>query len=248
MLAKQVEAGSCPKLENKIFDNLVDMMVAIKSGSQTSGNGNEKDRPAFTATLQSHLTLSKDNTIKYDRVILNQGRGYSPKTGIFTATKSGLYLISATVMSNGGIALGAYISKNGANLMNLKKEKDRPAFTATLARTLTLMKGITIKYDTVILNQGRGYSPKTGIFTATKTGLYLISATVMSKGGAYLDAYISKNGANLMNLYGPQIHGGTKTANPVLHLEKGDKVSVRSGGSFGVYGGTYSYFSAVYIA
>ncbi|XP_076086343.1 complement C1q subcomponent subunit B-like [Mytilus galloprovincialis] len=167
MLAKEVEAGSCPKLENKIFDNLVDMMVAIKSGSQTSGTGNEKDRPAFTATLTSHLTLSKDNTIKYDRVILNQGRGYSPKTGIFTATKTGLYLISATVMSNGGVALGAYISKNGANLMNL---------------------------------------------------------------------------------YGPGIHGGTETVSPVLNLEKGDKVSVRGSGSFKTYGNNYTYFSAVYIA
>ncbi|XP_052081930.1 complement C1q-like protein 3 [Mytilus californianus] len=167
MLAKEVESGSCPKLENKIFDNLVDMMVAIKSGSQISGTSNEKDRPAFTATLKSHLTLSKDATIKYDTVILNQGKGYSPKTGIFTATKAGLYLISATVMSSGGTALGASISKNGANLMNL---------------------------------------------------------------------------------YGPKIHGGTETANPVLDLEKGDQVSVRSHGSYTTYGNNHSYFSAVYIA
>ncbi|CAC5411204.1 unnamed protein product [Mytilus coruscus] len=167
MLAKEVEAGSCPKLENKIFDNLVDMMVAIKSGSQIYGTSNEKDRPAFTATLKSHLTLSKDNTIKF---------------------------------------------------------------------------------DSVILNKGGGYSPKTGIFTATKTGLYLISATVMSYFGNVLSVYISKNGVNLMNLYGPKIHGGTETANPVLNLEKGDKVSVRSKGSFRVYGDNYSYFSAVYIA
>ncbi|VDI59292.1 Hypothetical predicted protein [Mytilus galloprovincialis] len=166
MLAKEVESGSCPKLENKIFDNLVDMMVAINLISNT-GRRNEKDRPAFTATLKSHLTLSRGNTIKYDNVILNQGRGYSPKTGIFTATKSGLYLISATVMSNGGVALGAYISKNGANLMNL---------------------------------------------------------------------------------YGPGIHGGTQTVSPVLNLEKGDKVSVRGSGSFKTNGNNYSYFSAVYIA
>ncbi|VDI73280.1 Hypothetical predicted protein [Mytilus galloprovincialis] len=167
MLAKEAETGSCPKLENKIFDNLVDMMVAIKSGSQISGTSNEKDRPAFTATLKSQLTFSP---------------------------------------------------------------------------------GAPIKFDTVILNQGKGYSPKTGIFTAMKAGLYLISATVMSNGGAYLKAYISKNGVNLMNLYGPKIHGGTETANPVLHLEKGDKVSVKSSGSYRVYGDNYSYFSAVYIA
>ncbi|XP_063410912.1 complement C1q-like protein 3 [Mytilus trossulus] len=124
---------------------------------------------------------------------------------------------------------------------------ERPAFTAILKRTLTLSKGNTIKFDTVILNQGRGYSPRTGIFTATKTGIYQISATVMSKGGAALNVYISKNGVYLMSLYGPMINGGTQTANPVLHLEEGDTVSVRSHGSHIVYGGSYTYFSAVYI-
>ncbi|XP_063409963.1 EMILIN-2-like [Mytilus trossulus] len=189
MLAKEVESGSCPKLENKIFDNLVDMMVAIKSGSQIS-----------------------ENKI-VDKLV-----------DMMAAIKS------------------------GSQISGKKNEKDRPAFTATLARTLTLTKAYPIKYDRVILNQGRGYNPKTGIFTATKSGLYLISATVMSNGGGYLDAYISKNGANLMNLHGPQIHGGTETATPVLDLEKGDKVSVRSSGSYKTYGNNYSYFSAVYIA
>ncbi|XP_063410440.1 complement C1q subcomponent subunit B-like [Mytilus trossulus] len=189
ILAKEVESGSCPKLENKIFDNLVDMIFAIKSGSQISEN------------------KILDNLV-----------------AMMVAIKS------------------------GSQMSGRRNEKDRPAFTATLTATASLKKDNTIKFDTVILNQGGGYSPKTGIFTATQTGLYLISATVMSNGGAHLGAYISKNGANLMNLYGPQIHGGTETANPVLNLEKGGKISVRSSGLFSVYGGNYSYFSAVYFA
>ncbi|XP_063425517.1 collagen alpha-1(X) chain-like [Mytilus trossulus] len=170
VLHQEVDAGSCPKLEGKILDNLLDMMVAIKSGSSTPpklGGSSEKDRPAFTATLKSHLSLSN---------------------------------------------------------------------------------GVAVKFDTVLLNRGQGYSPKTGIFTATKTGLYQISATVMSNNGDSLHCCISKNGKNLMNIYGPKIHGGTETANPVLELEKGDQVSVKGVSSTKIYGEHFSYFSAVYIS
>ncbi|VDI22154.1 Hypothetical predicted protein [Mytilus galloprovincialis] len=170
VLHQEVEAGTCTKLEGKILDNLLDMMVAIKSGSLTPpslGGSSEKDRPAFTATLKSHLSLSN---------------------------------------------------------------------------------GVNVKFDTVLLNRGQGYSPKTGIFTATKTGLYQISATVMSNNGDYLHCYISKNGKNLMNLYGPKLHGATETANPVLELEKGDQVSVKGVSSTKICGKHYSYFSAVYIS
>ncbi|CAG2248892.1 unnamed protein product [Mytilus edulis] len=146
----EVKAGSCTTLERKIVDNLRNMMLPIKCGSQTLGVSDNKDRPAFTATLKSHLSLS-----------------------------------------------------NGA----------------------------AIKFDTVILNRGGGYNPKTGIFTAKKKGLYQISATIMSQGGGELICYIAKNGSNILYLYGPRLHGGSETANPVLELKKGDKVSVKSYGS-----------------
>lgn len=53
---------------------------------------------------------------------------------------------------------------------------------------------------------------------------------------------------NLMNLYGPKIHGATETANPVLELEKGDQVSVKGVSSTKINGDHFSYFSAVYIS
>ncbi|CAG2207620.1 C1QL [Mytilus edulis] len=164
---KGVEARSCTKLENKLFNNLLDMMVAIKSKCIISGGNIEQGGPAFTATLSHHFSLTKDAAIKFNSVLLNRGGGYNPNTGIFTATKTGLYQFSATIMSNGGIQVHSYINKNGRKLMNL---------------------------------------------------------------------------------YGPKIHGATETASPVLELNKGDKVSVNGYYSEVVYGRHYSYFSAVYIS
>ncbi|XP_076115809.1 cerebellin-3-like [Mytilus galloprovincialis] len=164
---KGVEARSCTNLENKMFNNLLDMMVAIKSKCRTSGGPTVQGGPAFTATLSYHFSLTKDAAIKFNSVLLNRGGGYNPNTGIFTATKKGLYKFSATIMSNDG---------------------------------------------------------------------------------KQVHSYISKNGRKLMNLYAPKIHGATDTASPVLELNKGDKVSVNGYYSEQVYGRHYSFFSAFYIS
>ncbi|XP_071141543.1 collagen alpha-1(VIII) chain-like [Mytilus edulis] len=138
--------------------------------------------------------------------------------------------------------------KCGSQTLGVSDNKDRPAFTATLKSHLSLANGAAIKFDTVILNRGGGYNPKTGIFTAKKKGLYQISATIMSQGGGELICYIAKNGSNILYLYGPRLHGGSETANPVLELKKGDNVSVKSYGSQQINGDYFSYFSAVYIS
>ncbi|XP_071136759.1 heavy metal-binding protein HIP-like [Mytilus edulis] len=159
--------GSRLRLENKIFDNLLDMIVAIKSGSTNQGGNN---RPAFTATLKTHpLTLSGNNVIA--------------------------------------------------------------------------------KFDNVILNGGNGYDPKTGKFTAPKSGLYQFSFTIMSNNGAALHMAVSINGKSIMRLYGSKIHGGTETANPVLELKEGDSVYLTHGTSTSqqMVGDNYSHVSGYYI-
>jgi hypothetical protein len=111
------------------------------------------------------------------------------------------------------------------------------------------MKAI-LKFDNVILNREGCYDPKTGIFTAPRTGLYQISVTIMSDSGKALGLYIAKNDLLLLRLYGAGIHGSTETANPVLELKSEDKVSVRndSSGSQRILGGKYSSFSGYYIS
>ena len=71
----------------------------------------------------------------------------------------------------------------------------------------------------------------------------------MSDSGKTLALFIAKNDARILNLYGPALHGSTETANPVLELKAGDKVSVRndSSGSQRIHGNHYTYFSSYYI-
>ena len=129
--------------------------------------------------------------------------------------------------------------------------KERPAFTATLTGRpiISGMKAI-LKFDNVILNREWCYDPKTGIFTAPRTGLYQISVTIMSDYGKQLALFIAKNDLALLNLFGAALHGSTETANPVLELKAGDKVSVRnkSSGSQRIHGVNNSYFSGYYIS
>ena len=53
----------------------------------------------------------------------------------------------------------------------------------------------------------------------------------MSNAGKTLGLDIAKNDLVLLKMYGPTVHGSTQTANPVLELESGDKVSVINHGS-----------------
>lgn len=79
-----------------------------KDKQSKSYHGNE--RPAFTASLSVHTLLTRrDEIVKFDRVILNRGAGYNPRTGVFTAPSSGLYQISATIMSSGGSKVHIYM-------------------------------------------------------------------------------------------------------------------------------------------
>jgi hypothetical protein len=114
-----------------------------------------------------------------------------------------------------------------------------------LLLTDTLSPETILKFYHVILTHEGGYDPKIGIFTAPRTGLYQISVTIMSNAGKASDVYIAKNDLVLLRLYGAAIHGSTETANPVLELKSGDKVSVRSNssGSQRIFGGKFSSFS-----
>ena len=129
--------------------------------------------------------------------------------------------------------------------------KERPAFTASLGGQPTISgRKAIVKFDKVILNRRGCYDPKTGIFTAPRTGLYQISVTIMSNAGKKLDLDIAKNDLVLLKMYGPTVHGSTQTANPVLELKSGDKVCVINHGSGlqRIYGNNYSSFSGYYIS
>ena len=105
----------------------------------------------------------------------------------------------------------------------------------------------------MLLNRGNVYDPNTGVFKAPMDGLYQISVTISSNAGSELRMQLIKNNERILKIYGPKIHGGSETANPVLELKNGDKISVKRDPAFDekeqqITGHLYSYFSGFYIS
>lgn len=46
----------------------------------------------FTLTLDVNLTVAPEEIIKFDYIMYNEGQGYDPETGYFTAPVGGMYL------------------------------------------------------------------------------------------------------------------------------------------------------------
>ncbi|CAC5402908.1 C1QL [Mytilus coruscus] len=100
------------------------------------------------------------------------------------------------------------------------------AFTTALSATKSIGSDAVVQFDKVLTNEGKGYVPNSGIFTAPRKGFYQISATTMSAHGKYFHSYLMKNNENTVGMYpgqGPQ----TGSANIVLKLKKGDRVYIK---------------------
>ncbi|XP_063427886.1 complement C1q-like protein 2 isoform X2 [Mytilus trossulus] len=128
--------------------------------------------------------------------------------------------------------------KGGSEFRNYRKWRDIPAFTASLSASQTINANDVVKFDKIWTNNGNHYNPKTGIFKAPREGLYHVSTTVMSTHGKTVHVRIWHNGNKTVGLY-PGTGYSEATANMVLHLKKGDKVTVKGGG-----GGNTALFSS----
>ncbi|XP_071160556.1 complement C1q-like protein 3 [Mytilus edulis] len=146
--------------------------------------------------------------------------------------------------------LFAMLVKYKGEFRNYRKWRDIPAFTASLSASQTINANDVVKFDKVWTNNGNHYNAKTGIFQAAREGLYHVSATVMSTQGKTVHVRIWQNENKTVGLY-PGTGFSEATANMVLHLKKGDKVTVKGGGGHtALFGNSehYSMFSAYLIA
>ncbi|CAG2244954.1 C1QL [Mytilus edulis] len=114
------------------------------------------------------------------------------------------------------------------------REKERPAFTASLTSHKNLAGYEVVIFDKIWLNMGGAYDNDTGVFTAPKTGLYSISTTVMSYTNSNLHCDLWKNNEKLVRAFGTKYSTGT--LNVVVALKKSDTVYVKHIGHwFGIH-------------
>lgn len=104
----------------------------------------------------------------------------------------------------------------------------RPFFSVILRKSVGVDK--VLKFDRVTLNKGSCYDQRTGRFTASRSGKYKLSVTVISYyGERSLYLYLYKNNEMLINLigvYGKELR--SDTANVIIELKKGDTIFVRN--------------------
>nr|CBX41681.1 putative C1q domain containing protein MgC1q32 [Mytilus galloprovincialis] len=124
------------------------------------------------------------------------------------------------------------------------------AFTTSLSATKSIGSGAVVQFDKVWTNEGKGYDPNSGTFTAPRQGFYQISATTMSPQGKYFHSHLMKNNEKTVGLYtGEGYHTGS--ANIVLKLKKGDRVYIKHrGGTEAIYsdGDHWCMFSGFLIS
>ncbi|XP_052802717.1 uncharacterized protein LOC128232946 [Mya arenaria] len=128
------------------------------------------------------------------------------------------------------------------------------AFHATLsgaARNYHINQKIV--FDDELLNLGGGYNSQTGEFTATMSGTYLFSTSVMclEGQGAEMHAIIMKNGVEIGAAYANGM-GGNKEQGSVtvaMKLAVGDQVHVQVGrhDNTGVWGDRLTSFTGVLV-
>lgn len=89
-------------------------------------------------------------------------------------------------------------------------------------------KGSVVIYNDVVTNEGDGYNPSTGIFTAPTEGLYSFSWTTTASANKYFFTYLDVNGNNIA-----RNHAGLNTVTfsasqtVVVHLKTHDKVNIK---------------------
>lgn len=105
---------------------------------------------------------------------------------------------------------------------------ERPVFFASLTKDTTL-SGVNdvVKFDDVKINVGRGYDRNTGVFTAPRNGVYVISCLILGRKSSEVHFQLNKNNDLYTGGYVSNINYGSNTLNSFLNLKKGDRVYIK---------------------
>ncbi|VDI17337.1 Hypothetical predicted protein [Mytilus galloprovincialis] len=103
----------------------------------------------------------------------------------------------------------------------------KPAFSAFLKNQINpFSRSDILKFDDVRINLGGHYNPKTGKFTAPKSGLYHISYNLMGYEKSTVTFQINKNNGAFVYGYADGSGYATSPSSVLMELEKGDLVYI----------------------
>lgn len=120
------------------------------------------------------------------------------------------------------------------------------ALTASLSNNYQVYADEIIKFDKVWVNIGDGYDPESGVFTAPKSGLYLVSNTIRSYGKDFQQCLWLNDKSTVFSARSSSSFG---TLNILMMIQKGDRICIKSFEDFKkvIYGHSFSMFSAFLI-
>ncbi|XP_022324172.2 multimerin-2-like [Crassostrea virginica] len=122
------------------------------------------------------------------------------------------------------------------SLLSSCAKETREGFTVGVTSSSSTWAGDILVFPHVITNNGKGYDPSTGKFTASKKGTYVFSVNVNSYGTNHVYFDIVHNGMSKVRTYSDNTASyQTGTNMAVLVLENGDSVWVKRYSGKGYY-------------
>ncbi|XP_025076807.1 protocadherin Fat 4-like [Pomacea canaliculata] len=93
----------------------------------------------FSAGLSHYLELTEAEPVVYDRIFVNEGNGYSSRTGIFTCPQSGKYVFGIDVLAagNSSVSLSLYHKVSRVRTFEVHAGEDSKADGVTAVLQVT---------------------------------------------------------------------------------------------------------------
>lgn len=126
------------------------------------------------------------------------------------------------------------------------------AFTAILSKGISIGSKQVIRYDKIITNVGKAYTPLTGIFLVPLSGIYTLSVSMMGHHQNGIHLQLVRNGNELVRLWTGGVNSHELASQTInVKLTRGDRVWVQRLDNTGanIYGGEpFNIFSAALLS